>query len=525
MRRIALYSDIHANLPALGAVAADIEAHGVSERYCLGDLVGYGPHPSETIARMRVTGDPVVRGNYDAAICSHHATPGSRFVTPQETLDGAESYAFTVSSLTGQDVSFLAELPETIAVEVDGVHLLFCHGSPRRVDEMIEEDAPSGVLASHIARSGADAVCCGHVHVPFHRSIMTARGVLHWVNAGSVGRPRDGDPRAAWVEVAVGSRDEVLAFASADVACRRVRDTDVWLGAVSHRVAYDVESTARDMMIAGLPSTLSAGLRIGLEEHDWEAAAAERAAADAASAAKDDLMDDIEWQNRGQDEKACTCVIDERTAAYEALARLFRGDVYEVAVAIRQLRTSMQRCRVARTVDEEAVRDAFHQADRAIRTEPGRKAFLKERERLFGVKEAFDPFTHVLSPNETTYLGEDPAASTAVLELLYKESSFTIPAIGGVARPPGDIASELSFMGHCLRMVAVGDADAIELARRFFVDHLSRWAVLFAVVVGREAKEPVCRYAGLALDKLLTCEAATFRHSIPDMCALRQPQR
>ncbi len=69
-------------------------------------------------------------------------------------------------------------------------------------------------------------------------------------------------------------------------------------------------------------------------------------------------------------------------------------------------------------------------------------------------------------------------------------------------------------MGHCFRMVAAGDPSAAVRARRFFIEHLSTWAILFAAVVAREAREPVMRYAGLALDKFLTCEAATFRHSI-----------
>ncbi len=68
MRRFALYSDIHGNSVALDAVLADIESAGLAERYCLGDLVGYGPDSPGVIARVRATGDPVIRGNYDDGV-------------------------------------------------------------------------------------------------------------------------------------------------------------------------------------------------------------------------------------------------------------------------------------------------------------------------------------------------------------------------------------------------------------------------------------------------------------------------
>lgn len=519
MRRIALYSDIHGNLAALEAVLADIEAQGVSERYCLGDLVGYGPRPVEVVERIRDLGDPVTQGNYDRAISEHDATPESRYESPQETLDGAESYAYTVSCLCAEHVDFLGRLATAIVLDVDGVRILMCHGSPRRVTEIVDADTPAASLCAHIQEAGVDVVCCGHVHVPFHRCVPTGNGVLHWVNAGAVGRPRDGDPRPAWVELVVGAHEEVLAAAPMDIACRRAGYGESWISTITHRVAYDVEPVIHDMVVAGLPSTLAAGLRSGLEEHTWGALMAERAAQDVEETAPQDAVHaEYLLQTRGHDSGMCTCAIDDRIASYESLARLFRDDVPGVAVAIRQLRTAMRSCRVSRNVDEQAIREAFSDADRAIRTGEGRQAFLEERRRLFGGESGFDPFTNVLSPDESTYVSVNPSTCLVVLGLTYREGGFTAPAIGGIERSTGDIATELSYMGHLLRMAAAGDPPAAVKARRFFVEHLSTWAVLFAVVVGREAREPVMRYAGLALDKFLTCEAATFRHSVPSFC-------
>ena len=80
---------------------------------------------------------------------------------------------------------------------------------------------------------------------------------------------------------------------------------------------------------------------------------------------------------------------------------------------------------------------------------------------------------------------------------------------------------ELLFVAHCLKRVAAGEVAMAERARAFFEQHLADWAVLLAVVTARQATEPVMRYAGLALDKYLLCETATFRHALPEYCEMR----
>lgn len=509
MRRIALYSDVHANLPALEAVLADIAGQGIEKRYCLGDLVGYGPHPSEVVGRVREIGDPVVQGNYDRAIGGRLASPGGYFLTDQEMLDGAESYAYTIASVNSGDAAYLLGLPEGIRLDVDGVHILLCHATPRLAAEVVESDAPAAELVALIEQASAHVVCCGHVHIPFHRALPTGQGHLHWINAGSVGRPRDGDPRAAWVELVAGGQDEVLALAAADVACRRVGASDLWLSTIVQRVAYEIEPVVHEMLSLGLPLTLASGLRTGLEQHDRDEAVQQ----DSAPEIDDDDSPGGLWACE-HDGRTCTCAINDRIAAYEALARIYRGDVAEVGPAVSRLREAMRTCRVSLHVDEAAVLTAFEGASGALRSATGREAFVVERQRLYGGRAGFDPFSNVLSPDEYTYLTEDRGANLVALEGAYREAKFTIPDIGGSERSPGDIATELSFMAHCLRAAASGDLGAAGRARTFFADHLSSWGVIFAVVVSREAREPVMRYAGLALDKFLTCEAATFRYSL-----------
>lgn len=516
MRRIAIYSDVHGNVPALEAVSASITSEGLTERYCLGDLVGLGPRPDEAVSAVRSYGDRVIQGNYDRAIGSHLCNPGSDFPTTQEALDGAEAYAFTIAETSREAADYLFVLPREVRLEDAGARIVLCHGTPRLVSGLVAPDAAGVHIVSLAREADADVVCCGHSHVPFHRSIPTEGGVVHWVNVGSVGRPRDGDPRAAWVELAIGTRDEVVGHAVADTACRRVGSTDVWLGALVHRVAYNVDAVVRDMVRRGLPTTLAHGLRAAREEHDVAAGAgssaaeAQRVPGDAGPGAEEQLLP------CGHPADACTCFIEDRTAAYESLSRILSGEIAEVAPAVRRLRMAMRSCRVHRHVDEGAILESFEGADRVLRTAVGRLAFEEERERLYGLRAGFDPFVNVLSPDEVTYLSGNVQMHEAELETAYREAGFTPRLPASACGTVGHIAVELAFIAHCLRSAAVGDARAATRARTFYSEHLAEWAVLFAVVVGQQAREPVMRYAGLALDKFLTCESETFRHAIQE---------
>ncbi|MDO8848726.1 MAG: metallophosphoesterase family protein [Coriobacteriia bacterium] len=525
MRRIALYSDVHANTLALEAVVAAIAAEGVEERYCLGDLVGLGPRPEEAVALVRSYGDRVVQGNYDRAIGSHLRSPGSDFPTPQEALDGAEAYAFTIAEVGRASAEYLYALPRDITINEGGTRIVLCHGTPRFVSEIVASDAPAPLLVALAREAEADVVCCGHTHVPVHRSVPSEDGVVHWVNVGSVGRPRDGDPRAAWAELVLGTQEEVLGQAHADTASRRIGQSEVWLGVVFHRIPYDGDAVARDMIRHALPATLAAGIKIGLEGHDAEQAAARRAEQAAGpQASSGDAPDDEDPFTCGHTpSEHCACVLEDRIAAYESLARMYRGALAEVSPAARRLRSAIRSCRINRNVNEAAILEAFQSADIALRTSDGRAAFEAERDRLYGLESGFDPFVHVLSPEEGTYVSGDVQGHLALIEAAYAEGVFTAPEVRNGLHPPDHISSELDFVAHCLRGAAAGDPRARDRAHDFFATHLAEWAVLFAVVVGQQAREPVMRFAGLALDKFLTCEGAIFRHAVPEHCYLRTP--
>jgi predicted phosphodiesterase len=243
VRRIALLSDIHGNLSALDAVLADIDASGTEERFCLGDLVGYGPDPVAVIDRIRTLGIPTVVGNYDYGVGARKGECGCYYATAQALADGEASYDFTTRAVDEPRAEWLATLPRELHLNEGGLRVLLTHGSPRRINEYLLPARTDKLLARLADEAEADVVCVGHVHIPYHRVLSGGDGrAVHYVSAGSVGKPKDGDPRACWVELVLGGPDNLV-------------------DAIIHRVDYDVEATAAGMRLRGLPETLIEALR------------------------------------------------------------------------------------------------------------------------------------------------------------------------------------------------------------------------------------------------------------------------
>ncbi len=238
--RIAVLSDIHSNLAALDAVLAD--AGDVDAVWHLGDVVGYGPDPDGVVARLAEVGALGVRGNHDAAALGG---PEIDWFNP-EARRAVEWTASTMSSATRD---WLADLPETLVI--DDVTLV--HGSPR-------EPLREYVISLAVARASLDVLTTshglhGHTHVPIaylleERAIgvkeprdgssIELAGRRAFLNPGSVGQPRDGDPRASYLVLEPDA------------------GTVTW-----HRVAYDIAAVADAIRAAGLPSRLADRLAHG----------------------------------------------------------------------------------------------------------------------------------------------------------------------------------------------------------------------------------------------------------------------
>ena len=233
--RVAVITDIHGNLPALQAALARIDALGIERIYCGGDLVGYGPHPNEVCALIQERAIPTIHGNYDYAIARDLEDCGCAYITPHDRELGQQSVVWTLEHTDAASKDFMRELPFDLHFTVGETPVHLVHGSPRKVNEYLFEDKPAS-LYERLARAEADsALVFGHTHKPWVRDHAGVR----FINCGSVGKPKDGDPRGAFA---------VLTAADATVE------------ATIERVAYDAEAVAREVAAAGLPEEFAAKL-------------------------------------------------------------------------------------------------------------------------------------------------------------------------------------------------------------------------------------------------------------------------
>lgn len=253
--RIAILSDIHANLPALEAALADVEAQDPDLVLCLGDLVGYAPWPNEVVAEIRRRRIPTIAGNYDEGVGVSSDDCGCAYRTPEERELGKQSIAFTNQVVTPETRAYLRSLPRHLAFDLgddrERYRLLLVHGSPRKINEYLFEDRPDKSFLRLLEDAGADALVFGHTHKPFWKRLEVAtEGTLrygHAVNAGSVGKPKDGDPRGCWVLLEVADRPSPADADSLRVSFRRV--------------AYDVERAAAAIEESALPREFAQALR------------------------------------------------------------------------------------------------------------------------------------------------------------------------------------------------------------------------------------------------------------------------
>ena len=239
---IALISDIHGNLEALEAVLEDIASKKADRIYCLGDVLGYGSDPSACLHLASQHCSTILMGNHEYAVLGH--------VEAESMNDAAqESIAWTASQLSDRELSIITDLEFTAEVE----NCLLVHASPHEPEQW------HYILTRAEAARAFDAcsnrLCFfGHTHVP----MIFARGAdgklrsklghdfdpdeesRYLVNVGSVGQPRDDDPRAAYL--IYDATEETVTY---------------------HRVAYDIRKTQAKMSDAKLPQTLIERLEFG----------------------------------------------------------------------------------------------------------------------------------------------------------------------------------------------------------------------------------------------------------------------
>lgn len=242
--RIALITDLHANLAALRAVLDAIAQEDVGSCLCMGDLVGYGPSPAEVIAELRTLDAICISGNHDRYTIGEIAAevrPATR-----------EAIEYTRRVLSPEDMDFLRSLPDKQLVDT---RILLFHGSPRERDEYIlsSEVAIASYKLFRAEYGGVFLALFGHTHIPMivgdgkvarqiepNSTIQLKHRMPYLINPGSVGQPRDGNPDAAY-----GLLD---------------LDADTF---TFRRVPYDLDDTCRRIEAAGLQRHLGERLHVG----------------------------------------------------------------------------------------------------------------------------------------------------------------------------------------------------------------------------------------------------------------------
>ncbi|MBS1601321.1 MAG: metallophosphoesterase family protein [Bacteroidetes bacterium] len=253
---IALFSDIHANLPALKSFFKDLDARKPDAVYCLGDLVGYNIWPNEVINEIRKRGIPTIAGNYDFGIGRTSNDCGCAYKTDDEKANGAVSISYTNQIVKDEERAYLRTLPAHIKVEFqlnnDKLNLLLVHGSPRKINEYLFEDRDEKSLMRIMHDADADLMCFGHTHKPYHRILNDNSGgtdhYRHAINIGSVGKPKDGDPRGGYVLLHLTDHSSITQKDSIRVEFIRF--------------AYDVEKAAKAVEESPLPNAYATALRI-----------------------------------------------------------------------------------------------------------------------------------------------------------------------------------------------------------------------------------------------------------------------
>lgn len=239
MDQITIFGDIHANLPALEAVLQDFQVRQLNNHYCLGDLVGYGTFPNDVVTAIKELDIPTLMGNYDQGIGNTSDECGCAYKTNLDKALGKRSIAWSNQHTTSENKAYLRGLTQHIPLQLGDLRVLLVHGSPRRINEYLYEDRPDSSLERLMDQIEADVLVCGHTHIPYHRVLPSGRQVI---NAGSVGKPKDNDPRAGYVLLEADGKDLNVRFI---------------------RVAYYIERATQAIEATDMPDEYAEMLRKG----------------------------------------------------------------------------------------------------------------------------------------------------------------------------------------------------------------------------------------------------------------------
>lgn len=231
--KIAAISDIHGNIYSLMKVLEDIDDQKVDLVVCLGDLVGYGPHPNEVVSLIKRREMPCIKGNYDASVVD------GAFTFIRDTSINSFALPWASEEVRASNKFYLSQLPTELNYNINGLKIKFTHGSPVKINEYLFEDGENTKKVMESLEE--DILICAHTHIPSYKKF----GNKVFVNTGSVGKPKIGRPNATYALIEI-QEDKTI-----DVKFRELE--------------YDYKKIVKDAQMLHFPAQLVASYENGNE--------------------------------------------------------------------------------------------------------------------------------------------------------------------------------------------------------------------------------------------------------------------
>ena len=236
--KIAILGDIHGNIEALKAAYAEAVTQGVDRVYHLGDLGGYAPSVNEVIDFLIEHGIEGVQGNYDEAVANDLEHCGCKYEDPLQAEMAALGFQWTKNNASPKSKDYMKTLPFELQLTLESTKVIIFHASPRKNNLYWYEDRPEKFFREMTEKIDADVVIYGHTHRPYRKDLV---GKI-FINAGSVGKPKDGDTRACITLLDITGGDAKTEFI---------------------RVPYNMEKIASAIIESGMPTYFAEKLREG----------------------------------------------------------------------------------------------------------------------------------------------------------------------------------------------------------------------------------------------------------------------
>ena len=234
--KFAVFGDIHGNLQALKAAFSETVSRGIDKIYHLGDLGGYAPSVNEVVEFLIEHGIAGVQGNYDETVANDREHCGCKYEDPAQEQMANLSFEWTKRHASRKTKEYLKQLPFSISLQSEGKKVLLFHATPGKNNLYWYEERPEKFFLEMAGKVRADVMIYGHTHKPYRKDI----GGKVFINAGSVGKPKDGDSRACVLLVDISKEGVITNFL---------------------RVPYNIEATAEAIIERGFPGYFAERLK------------------------------------------------------------------------------------------------------------------------------------------------------------------------------------------------------------------------------------------------------------------------